>query len=101
MSSEMSREAAGRPNILWICTDQQRWDTLGCYGNEFVQTPNIDRLAENGVVFSHCYTQSPVCMPSRGSFLTEVSAGSVRRGQRRRRLMRGQPQLVTPPLPRP
>ena len=59
-----------RPNILWICTDQQRWDTLGCYGNDFVQTPNLDRLAQSGVVFEHAYSQSPVCTPSRGSFLT-------------------------------
>ena len=48
-----------QPNILWICTDQQRYDTLGCYGNEFVRTPNIDRLARRGVVFDHFYVQSP------------------------------------------
>ncbi len=59
-----------RPNILWICTDQQRWDTLVCYHNPFVHTPNIDRLAEEGVLFEHCYSQSPVCTPSRVSFLT-------------------------------
>ena len=59
-----------RPNILWICTDSQRHDTLGCYGNHFVQTPNIDALAQNGVLFEHAFAQSPVCMPSRGSFLT-------------------------------
>lgn len=59
-----------RKNILWICTDQQRFDTLGCYGNRFVHTPNLDRLAENGVLFEHCYVQSPVCSPSRASFLT-------------------------------
>lgn len=59
-----------RPNILWLCTDQQRWDTLGVYGNPFVRTPNIDQLAQDGVVFEHCYTQSPVCTPSRASFLT-------------------------------
>lgn len=59
-----------RPNILWICTDQQRYDTLGCYGNDFVRTPNIDRLAEKGVLFEHGYCQSPVCTPSRASFLT-------------------------------
>lgn len=57
-------------NILWICTDSQRWDTLGCYGNSFVRTPNIDRLAAEGVRFEHCYSQSPLCTPSRGSFLT-------------------------------
>lgn len=59
-----------RPNILWICTDQQRWDTLGCYGNTFVRTPVLDGLAERSLVFDHCYSQSPVCTPSRASFLT-------------------------------
>jgi arylsulfatase len=58
------------PNILWICSDQQRWDTLGCYGNSWVHTPNIDRLARSGVLFEHAYSQSPVCVPSRASFLT-------------------------------
>ena len=66
----MSQHRTRRPNILWICSDQQRWDTLGCYGNEFVHTPNLDRLAESGVLFEHCYSQSPVCTPSRASFLT-------------------------------
>ena len=59
-----------RPNILWICSDQQRWDTLGCYGNTFVHTPNLDRLAKNGAFFEYAFSQSPVCTPSRGSFLT-------------------------------
>jgi arylsulfatase A-like enzyme len=58
------------PNILWICTDQQRWDTLGCYDNPWVQTPHLDRLASDGLVFERCYRQSPVCTPSRASFLT-------------------------------
>ena len=57
-------------NILWICTDQQRYDTLGCYGNRWVKTPNLDRLAAEGVLFERAYCQSPVCAPSRGSFLT-------------------------------
>jgi arylsulfatase len=58
------------PNILWICSDQQRFDTLGCYGNAFVRSPNLDRLAEGGVLFENCFSQSPVCTPSRASFLT-------------------------------
>lgn len=58
------------PNILWICTDQQRYDTLGCYGNSFVKTPNIDRLAQNGVLFENAFCQATVCTPSRASFLT-------------------------------
>lgn len=58
------------PNILWICSDQQRWDTLGCHGNTYVKTPNLDRLATGGTTFDHCYSQSPVCTPSRACFLT-------------------------------
>jgi len=58
------------PNILWICTDQQRFDSLGCYGNSFVKTPNIDKLAQNGFQFNNAFCQSPVCTPSRASFLT-------------------------------
>lgn len=59
-----------QPNVLWICTDQQRWDTLGCYGNEYVTTPNLDRLAAEGACFDHAFSQSPVSTPSRGAFLT-------------------------------
>jgi arylsulfatase len=59
-----------RPNILWICTDQQRYDSLGCYDNPLVNTPNIDKLAQGGVQFDRAYCQSPVCTPSRSSFLT-------------------------------
>ena len=60
----------GPPNVLWICTDQQRHDTLGCYGNEHVRTPNIDALAQGGTLFENAFCQSPVCSPSRGSFMT-------------------------------
>lgn len=59
-----------RPNILWICTDRQRWDTLGCFGNRFVKTPNLDALAASGTAFSHAFSQNPICSPSRASFLT-------------------------------
>lgn len=59
-----------RPNILWITTDQQRWDTLGCLGNPHVRTPHLDRLAQGGALFPLAFCQSPVCTPSRASFLT-------------------------------
>jgi arylsulfatase A-like enzyme len=59
-----------RPNILWICTDQQRYDTIGALGNSYVSTPNIDKLVESGTAFTHAYCQSPICTPSRASFLT-------------------------------
>jgi len=59
-----------QPNILWICTDQQRYDTIRALGNEHVRTPNLDRLVAGGVAFTRAYAQSPVCTPSRASFLT-------------------------------
>lgn len=62
--------AASRPNILFICTDQQRYDSLGCYGNEHAITPTLDQMAAGGVLFENCYVQSPVCSPSRASLLT-------------------------------
>ena len=52
-----------RPNILWVCTDQQRYDTLGCTGNPFVNTPHINQLAHSGTLFEHDYCQSPICTP--------------------------------------
>lgn len=59
-----------QPNILLIMTDQQRWDSLGCYGASWVQTPNLDRLASEGVRFDYCYTDNPVCTPARASMMT-------------------------------
>ena len=61
---------AGRPNILWICTDQQRFDTIGALGNSKIRTPNIDKLISEGVTFTRTYSQSPVCTPSRAAFMT-------------------------------
>lgn len=59
-----------RPNILFLLTDQQRPDSLGCYGSEAAITPHIDALARGGVVFDNCYVQNPLCCPSRYSILT-------------------------------
>jgi hypothetical protein len=44
--------AGKRPNVLWVQTDEQRPDSLGCYGSEWAKTPNIDRLAARGTVFT-------------------------------------------------
>ncbi len=60
----------GPPNILWIVTDQQRFDSLGCYGSTTVPTPNLDRLAAGGTRFDKCYCTNPICTPSRASMLT-------------------------------
>jgi arylsulfatase A-like enzyme len=58
------------PNILWIKMDDCRMDALGCYGSKWAKTPNMDRLADNGVLFKEAICQSPVCAPSRISFQT-------------------------------
>ncbi len=56
--------------ILFITTDQQRWDSLGCNGNKFCRTPNIDALAAQGINYARGYNQNTVCMPARSSMLT-------------------------------
>lgn len=61
-----------RFNVLLITTDTQRTDTLACYGNPHALSPNLDRLAREGVVFEQGYTPSPVCMPARCSLMTGV-----------------------------
>ena len=66
-----------RPNILWYCTDQQRFDTIGALGNPRVITPHIDALVESGVAFTHAYCQSPICTPSRSSFMTGMYPSRV------------------------
>jgi arylsulfatase len=66
-----------RPNILWYCTDQQRFDTIKALGNEHVRTPNIDALIGEGVAFTHAYCQSPICTPSRASIMTGMYPSRV------------------------
>lgn len=58
------------PNILLILTDQQRTDSLGCYGGRHVPTPHLDRLAAQGAAFDACYGNSPLCTPCRASLWT-------------------------------
>lgn len=59
-----------RPNILFYFTDQQRADTLGCYGQKLDISPNLDQLAKEGIVFEEAYTAQPVCGPCRALFQT-------------------------------
>lgn len=69
-ASEQSHTHVDRPNILLVLTDQQRFDSLGCYGADFAHTPNLDRLASQGVRFDRCYVNNTVCTPSRASLMT-------------------------------
>lgn len=59
-----------RPNVLLLLTDQHRLSALGCYGGELCQTPNLDRLASEGVRFEKVYTTCPVCSPARASIIS-------------------------------
>jgi N-acetylglucosamine-6-sulfatase len=59
-----------RPNIVFILVDDLRWDELGCTGHPFVKTPNIDRIAREGAMFRNAFVTTPLCSPSRASFLT-------------------------------
>lgn len=58
------------PNVVLIVTDQQRWDTLRCYGRENAETPNLDWLAATGTIFDAAYTATPSCIPARASLMT-------------------------------
>jgi arylsulfatase A-like enzyme len=61
-------QAAPKPNVLFLMTDQHRFDALGANGNRLIRTPNLDKLASGGVNFSRAFVQSPVCVPSRISY---------------------------------
>ena len=58
------------PNVLFICVDQLRYDTLGCNGNQICQTPHLDKLAAEGVRFTRAYTPCSLCSPARASIFT-------------------------------
>jgi arylsulfatase A-like enzyme len=59
-----------RPNVLFIITDDQRWDAMSCAGNKILKTPNMDRLAQGGVRFSQAFATNPLCSPSRACSIT-------------------------------
>lgn len=74
--SSQALMGTGHPNILVILTDQQRWDTLGCYGSPMGLTPNLDALAQRGCRFDNAITNQPVCAPARGCLWTGCYATS-------------------------
>ncbi|MCP5520826.1 MAG: sulfatase [Verrucomicrobiales bacterium] len=61
--------ATPRPNVVFVLTDDQRWDAMSCMGNPYLQTPNIDRLANEGVLFRNHFCTTSLCSPSRASIL--------------------------------
>ena len=70
-------EQQERPNILLIMTDQQRWDALGAAGNPVIQTPNLDRLAAEGVIFETAITPSAVCAPARAALMSGYAPSRI------------------------
>lgn len=59
-----------KPNIIFLLTDDQRWDALGVMGNPIIHTPNIDALAHDGVLFQNAYVTTSICVCSRASILS-------------------------------
>ncbi|HLS63053.1 MAG TPA: arylsulfatase, partial [Ruania sp.] len=59
-----------RPNVWFVMTDQQRWDSMGYAGNDVIETPNLDQLAAEGCWFEHAYSATPSCIPARASLMT-------------------------------
>ena len=64
--------AADQPNILWLTSEDNNVNWVGCYGNPHAETPNIDALAAEGFQYMHCYSNAPVCAPSRSTWITGV-----------------------------
>lgn len=63
-------EHVKKPNVLFIITDQQRADNNGFMGNEVLRTPNLDKIAANGMVFNNAWVSNPICMPNRSTIMT-------------------------------
>lgn len=72
------KATADRPNILFIYTDDQATWTLGCYGRKDTRTPNLDKLASQGVRFENAFTTTPVCSPSRAGLIASLYSTQVK-----------------------
>jgi arylsulfatase A-like enzyme len=87
-----TRPADERPNIIFILADDLGWGDLGCYGQERIRTPCLDRMAAEGMRFTDCYAGSTVCAPSRCALMTGQHTGHC--------LVRGNARLPLRPAPR-
>ncbi|WP_326975016.1 sulfatase-like hydrolase/transferase [Caproicibacter sp. BJN0012] len=63
-----------KPNVLFITTDQQRYDTIAALGNREIYTPHLNWLADEGISFTNCYSACPLCMPARATIMTGLQA---------------------------
>ncbi|MEO7651300.1 MAG: sulfatase-like hydrolase/transferase, partial [Bryobacteraceae bacterium] len=71
-ASEVQAQSIRRPNVVIFLTDQQRFDSLGCYGHPLSRTPHLDRLAASGARFDSTYCATPLCSPARASIFSGV-----------------------------
>ena len=70
LADQRSEAEPSQPNIVFAIADDWGWPHAGSYGDRVVQTPNFDRVATRGVLFTHAYVSSPSCTPSRGAIVT-------------------------------
>ncbi|MAS76710.1 MAG: N-acetylgalactosamine-6-sulfatase, partial [Verrucomicrobiales bacterium] len=75
---QSSMQGAKQPNILFVMADDLGWMDLACQGNKLVETPNIDRLAKQGMRFTSAYAAAPVCSPTRAAVLTGQAPARLR-----------------------
>ncbi len=68
--ADAANQRPAKPNLLFIMTDEQRFDTLAAYGNKNIHAPNLNKLADRSVVFQRAYVTQPVCTPSRSAMMT-------------------------------
>ena len=79
-----SAQKTSKPNIIFIFADDLGYGDIGCYGQQKIETPNIDKLAQKGMRFTQFYSGSTVCAPARSSFLTGLHTGHTAiRGNRK------------------
>src|SRR5678809_178226 len=67
-----------KPNIIFILADDLGYGELGCYGQQKIKTPNLDKMASEGMRFTQCYAGTTVCAPSRAALMTGLHTGHTR-----------------------